>query len=82
MEEIPETITWKDIEEIIARAMKYIDDASVALDKALAACKIRDTDWIWQLADEAYTNATLGALIVDQLVKRIVESKEGAVRIE
>ena len=76
------TVTWRDVEDIIAMAKKYVDAASVALDEALAACENWDADWVWELADKAYVNAMLGALIADQLVKLIVESKEGAARIE
>jgi len=80
--EAPRTVTWKDIEGIIAMAKKYVDAASVTLGEALAACKTRDVDRVWELADKAYVNAMLGALIADQLVKLMAESEGGAVRIE
>jgi len=80
--EAPRTVTWKDIEDIVAMAKKYIDAASVALNETLAACRARDVDRVWELADKAYVNAMTGALIADYLVKRIVESEEGAARIE
>jgi hypothetical protein len=80
--EAPRTVTWKDVEDVVAMAKKYVDAASVTLEEALAACETRDVDRVWELADKAYVNAMLGALIADQLVKLIVASKEGTVCIE